>query len=328
MTATVPTRPASVIPLALFAMPLGVVGLAGAWSFAAAHAALPSWPAEALYVGAALLWVVYTVVWLVELGRGRRALRDDLRHASTGPFAGYPPVVGILLAAHLASFAPVAGLVLCVVFVSILAIVEAVLVQGWISGGLDRERLHMGYFLPVVAGSFIASIGLSVVRLHDAAIAAFGVGVFYYAILGAIVVSRLVTGAPLPLALRPSLSILLAAPATGGTAWFELHGDRHDLVQTMFLGIVVMMALVQVLLIRMYRHVPFSMGYWTFGFPVASTCAYLVRWILDERPVGWEAWLGIALGLATAWIVALAIATLVHVLRGRVESHRLVRAHR
>jgi tellurite resistance protein len=297
------------VPLSLFAIPLGLSGLGGAWSGACLGGVAPRWPEEVLYAAAAIVWLAFSALYLLRGVRRPGTFGMDLRHPAAGPFAAYIPVVGILLTAHYATLVPWIGW-LCVVFVAALAIVDAQLFAHWLTGPLDRDALSTGYFLPVVAGSFIASLGLSTVGAPGAAIAAFGVGLFFFLTLGAIVLARLFTGTPLAPPARPSLAILLAAPATGGTALFVAQGGHASLLQEGLAGVVAIMLLVQIVLVPAYREVPFTLGYWTFSFPLASVTNYTVRWMLADPFPGSIAIVWVVLGIATAFVLVLAAASL------------------
>ncbi|MEW2624661.1 hypothetical protein [Streptomyces sp. NPDC048106] len=65
-------------------------------------------------------------------------------------------------------------------------LLAAVLVAHWLEGSLERDELHTGYFLPVVAGSFITSIGFTSIGDHRAAVAAFGAGIYFWLTLGGV----------------------------------------------------------------------------------------------------------------------------------------------
>jgi tellurite resistance protein len=307
------------LPLNLFAIPLGLSGLGGAWSAAFQLLGAPRWPTELFFGTAALAWAVFTVLYAI---RRRGSFTEDRRHPITGPFAAYIPVIGILLAAHYGQFFPAAAPWVVGFFVAALTVVAAQLFARWISAGLPQDALHPGYFLPVVAGAFIASIGLSSVGLRPAAVAAFGVGVFFWLVIGTIVTGRLITGARVSQGLVPSMAVLLAPPATGGIAWFVLSGGLPNPVQDALAGILVIMLLVQLLLIPQYLRVPFSIGYWTFTFPIAATSNYAIRWLTALNFPGCRVIAWAVLGIATAVILTIAVLTVVHVLSTRVLRPR------
>jgi tellurite resistance protein len=302
-----PAPAARILPLNYFAISLGLSGLGGAWSAAEGPLGAQEWPADLLFGVAAVVWTVFTVYYVISGIRRTGSFRADLRHPATGPFAAYIPVVAILLTAHFGTYFPSAAPWLIAVFVAALAVVAAQLLTFWLTGGLTLESLHPGYFLPLVAGAFIASIGFSSAGLHTEAISAFGVGVFFWLVIGTIVTGRLITGAPLAAPVRPSLAVLLAPPATGGVSWFLISGGLPNPIQDAFAGVLVIMLLVQLMLVRQYLQVPFTISYWTFTFPIAAATNYAVRWVSTLQFAGWQAVAWIVLGVASLVIAAILV---------------------
>ncbi|GGF37428.1 TDT family transporter [Subtercola lobariae] len=303
--------------LNLFAIPLGLSGLGAAWAAAGTLLGAPDWPAQVLFAVATVIWAVFSVIYITLGAFSRGTFRADLTHPGSGPFASYIPVVGIVLATHYGQYIPAAAPSIMAAFVAALGIVAAQLFAHWIIGDLHIDSLHPGYFLPVVAGAFIASIGLSSVGAHEAAIAAFGVGVFFWLVVGTIVTGRLMTRSQLPDAVKPTLAVLLAPPATGGIAWFAATGSQAGAVEYAFAGVVVIMLLVQFILVPEYSRIPFSLAFWAFTFPIASATNFAIRFFAASSFDGWMAVSWVVLGLASAVIVAIAAASIRFVVRQR-----------
>ena len=303
------------IQLNLFAVPLGLAGLGGAWAAAAAILGAPQWIAEVFFVASLVFWIAFTLVYVLER-RGRLVeYREDREHPGTGPNAAFIPAIGILLAAH---WAPLLGAAAPWIVGGLVAALGAVAVQllsHWLVGSVSGDSLHSGYFLPLVAGPFIASIGLTAAGLPEVSTAAFVVGVFFWIVLGTIVTARLIVRGPLPAAAVPSLAVLLAPPATGGVAWFIAHPGPLGSVELAFAGVVAIMLALQLSLIPVYRRVGFGLNFWTFTFPVAATSNFVIRFVgaggaAGGVPIAW-----IAVGLSTAVVLAIAAASLVTIVR-------------
>lgn len=308
---SLPADPLGMLPLNLFGMPLGLAGLGAGWSAARAALGAPSWPEEVLYALASALWLILTTIYLLRGLRRKGAFRADLRNPVTGPFASFIPLVGILLSAHYSEYVPALGAWVCIAFIAALAVVATQLFAHWITGGVSMESIHPGYFLPVVAGSFVASIGFSTVHAHDAALAAFGIGVFFWLVVGTVVTVRLMTAGELPPAARVGLSAYLAAPATAGIAWIVLHPGPMGALQLGLTGVLIIMLLLQILLIGEYRKLAFSPLFWVFAFPVATTANYAVRWFAASNLPGQEIYSWTILGLATTFILTIAARSVV-----------------
>jgi tellurite resistance protein len=295
--------------LSRFGIPLGLAGLGGGWSAARSSLGSPMWPEEILYGAAGSLWLLLTAVYVVRGLRRKGAFRADLRDEMAGPFASIIPLVGILLSSHYSQYLPPWGAWLCMAFIAALAIVAAQLLAHWVTGGVSMQSIHPGYLLPVVPGAFVASIGFSSIHARDAATAAFGIGAFFWLVIGTIVTVRLMTGGELSPAATTGLSAYLAAPATANVAWMVLHPGPVGAIQLCLTGVLLIMLLMQVMLLPEYRKIPFTQMFWVFTFPVATTANYFIRWLATTDLPGREIYAWAILGLATAFTLAIAART-------------------
>ncbi|MET4097138.1 TDT family transporter [Arthrobacter sp. UYCu712] len=312
--------------LSRFGIPLGLAGLGGGWSAARSSLGSPMWPEEILYVAASSLWLVLTAVYVFRGLRRRGAFRADLRHELAGPFASFIPLVGILLSSHYSQYLPPWGAWLCTAFIAALAIVAAQLLAHWITGGVSMQSIHPGYLLPVVPGFFVASIGFSTVHAHSAAMAAFGIGAFFWLVIGTVVTVRLMTGGELPPGAKIGLSAYLAAPATANIAWMVSHPGPVGGVQLGLTGVLLIMALMQVMLLPEYSRLPFTQMFWVFTFPVAATSNYAIRWLATTDIPGREIYAWTVLGLATAFTLLIAARTALTAISPKSAAGKQVRS--
>jgi tellurite resistance protein len=248
----------------------------------------------------------------VPLTRDRlRYFRDDVRHPMTGPFPAYVPIVALLLTMHYALYLPaIATQVLCVVWVSVLVLMSAQMLAFWFSGSLRLEQVHPGYALPVIAGPYIAAVALIVAGLRPAAVAAVGLGTFFWLTLGAVIFVRLIAAPPVPRIASPTMSVIVTLPVTAGLAWFAVSGSEVDAVQYALVGVVVLLLVTQVFLVPTYVRTPFSLGFWAFSFPAAALASYAIRWASAVPGTAAAVVAVLALGAASLLIAGLAAASI------------------
>lgn len=170
-------------------------------------------PEEILYGEANSLWLILAAVYVFRGPRRKGALRADLQHEVAGPFASLIRWWGSCFRPTRARICR-RGAPGCLAFIAALAIVAAQLLAHWVTDGLSMQSIHPGYVLPVVPGFFVASTGFLSIHVRDAAMAAFGIGAFFWLVAGTVVTVRLMTGAGLTAAAKIGLSAGLAAPAT------------------------------------------------------------------------------------------------------------------
>lgn len=303
--------------ITLFAVPLGLAGLGGVWVEAQTVVDAPKWVGDATYAAAAAVWLVLTVIYLTGGPRHTGTLGADLGNPVTAPLTAYPPVVGLLMTPHLSLYSRTAAKWVCGVLVAALLLMVAAMLTHLFRGDVPLAAVPPGYFLPYAAGASITSIAFTGIGARTAALTAVGAGLFFWVVLSALFFARLTTQKPLPPAATPLLSVLLASPATAGIAWFAAHENRMDPVIDVLAGVIILLVLVQLMLLPDYRRVGFTLGFWAFAFPVASTTNFGMRWLRALHITDIEAWAWLLTSLATVSIAALAARSLVLVLGGR-----------
>ncbi|MFG6401507.1 transporter [Microbacterium sp. P04] len=298
------------IPLNTLAISLGAVGVASLWSTTTLVLDLPAMIPTLLWAAAGLTWLWLIAAHTVRGARSRDSLTSQLKHPAQGPIAAIVPVVGMLLGAELTLVWPVGGAVL-----ALLSLAASLLFAGWIlgwwhTGHLNPDAFHGAYLLPTVAAPLVASTVAAKLGLPWIAMGAFAVGIFFWVVLVTVLLSRLAFFPPLPDPLTPTLAILLAPPAVAGTAWFAMNGVREDAVSHSLLGVLILMVVLQLFLIPVYRRLTFSLGFWSFTFPVAAAAAYGVDWLALASFPGWEVAALLLSAGATALVVIIGIRSL------------------
>jgi tellurite resistance protein len=309
----------------LFAACFGLAGLAAAWTTLMRLVHGPDWPGNALYVVAALVWLVTATDYLANVAVQRR-WKQELSDQTMAPFVSLLFIVPVLLSVPLAEQARGAGEVVfgC-------AAAATVLFGGWITGdwiarGGDIRRWHPGYYLPAAAGGLIAGGASAALGFVTLSHVLFGLGVGSYLLLGSIIGQRLFVVPELPKPLLPTIAIELAPPVVAANSWFAINGGRVDTTAAVISGFAVLMVLAQLRLIPLYRTAPFGPAYWAFSFPAAAAVTCGLHWLGLEHVPG-ASGLGYALvGLLSAGFLLLAARTVVALWRGTFLLRVPVRA--
>jgi tellurite resistance protein len=234
------------IPPNLLTIPLGLAGLAGTWQAARHLVGVSAAVPQAIYVLAAVTWLILVAAYSAQ--GGRRVLAD-LRDPVLAPFVSLAVIIPMILAAALAAVAYSAGRLLVAVFLVLTLALGAWLTGQWIVGDLSQDAWHPGHFLPTVAGGLLGAYAAAAVHMHGVATASFGIGIVSWLLLGSTVLNRLLFRPMLRAALVPTLAIDMAPPAVAGIAYFRLNGGSVDFIAAGLGGYTVLLALVQVRLV-------------------------------------------------------------------------------
>lgn len=273
------------VPVGLFAIPFGTVGLAGTWAYAARTGLAPAAVGHVLVAVAAAVWAVLVVLYAAAAVRDRAVVRADLLDPTTGPTTSLVVLTPLLLAAlGLARLDLTAARVAVVVLAVLTVLLGGLLTGQWIAGPLDLDRLHPGWFLPTVAGGLVAAQAAATVGQQRLGQVLFGLGAVCWLVLGPLVLGRLFFGPPLPAALTPTLAIEVAPSAVASLAWFALNGDRLDAVAAGLAGYGVLMVVAQLRLLPRFVRLPFTLGTWGFTFSWAAVATAALHWVADAQP--------------------------------------------
>ncbi|CAN5272927.1 dicarboxylate transporter/tellurite-resistance protein TehA [soil metagenome] len=325
MTQSVADAGVQRIPLNTFAISFGLAGLAAVWSIASTTLSWPPAIAEVFWAIAAGAWVWLILAHTVRGARSGSTLLSQLKHPAQGPIASIVPAVGMLLGAQLHTFWPAGGTALVAISIAVAALFAGWLLSVWISSPLAPESVHGAYLLPTAGSSLIAASASFKVGLVAVSMGAFAVGMFFSVVIITMLLARLAFLTPLPGALAPTMAIILAPPAVGGTAWFTMNGLKADAVSLSLLGILVIMILIQLFLIDVYRNLTFTLGFWSFTFPIAATAAYGIEWFALVHFPGWQAAIVVSVAACTALVVAVAVRSLV-LIAGKPAGERAAEA--
>jgi tellurite resistance protein len=104
--------------------------------------------------------------------------------------------------------------------------------------------------------------------------------------LGSVALRSLVSAPTVPHDLLPTLAIEFAIPGLAGRAYFGLTDYRIDIISAVFAAYTVWLLLLQIRFIPLYRTVKFSLGYWSFSFPLATVSNYCIQWLDQLNPPG------------------------------------------
>lgn len=303
--------------IGLLSVSLGAAGLGGAWQSATATVSAPIGVSDGLFAVSGLIWLVLLAEYVRHGGAHWANLKHDLGHPGQGFALAYIPIVGMLFAAHFSRFGLQTARWAYAAFAVAAAVVAARLLVHWLTGTLSASPLHPGYLLPVSSGPFIASVTATSLRLPEVAEGAFAVGLLYWLAFGTVVLGSLVANPGLPARARPTLTVLGIPPATGGLAWTAAHPGPVDAVGYGFAGLVAFTLLIIVCLLPDLRQQSFHTGFWTFSFPIAATANFAIRWVHGADVPAWRPLTWTVLSAASLALAALAVATVIHAVRGR-----------
>lgn len=277
------------LPAGLFAIPVGLFGLAGAWRRAAAY----GWDIAA-DVGTVLGWsaaALLCVTLLLYAAKAKRywpAVLREARHPVQGSLQALLPLsilLGVVYFGH-----PEYGIWMAIALTALglNAIIGYRVIAMLATGQMPGNAVTPALYLPIVGGALVGAMAMTVLDCQAWGAVLFGVGIAGWALLEARVLSALFDG-PLPEPVRATIGVELAPPAVATLAasviWPELPGT----VLAVGIGIAIAPFAGVLARFRWWSEVPFSLGFWSFSFPLAAFSSIVIETL---QRGGWPAWIG------------------------------------
>jgi len=303
-------------PVGLFAIPVGLLALGGAWRRATQF----GW-AWARDVGDLLAWsalvllAVLLLIYLAKTLRHPQTIAAEFTHALAGSLMALIPLSLLLCVIYFGTPGHTGWLAFTLATLALQGVIAIRIVAIITTASLPAGAVTPALYVPPVAGGLVGGMALQTLGYPGWAALLFGMGLASWALLEIRVLNRLFEGA-MPEAMRPTIGLELA-PATVGTLavatlWPQLPGE----LLIIGLGIAAGPLVAVLARYKWWRQVPFAIGFWSFSFPVAAFAAALIEVV---RRGGWPpAIAGTGLALASVVIAFLVLRTLRLLAQGRL----------
>lgn len=303
-------------PVGLFAMPVGLLALAGAWRRTEGF----GW-ALALPVASFLAWTaigllgVFLFLYGAKCLRHPRTMAMEFAHPLVSSIMALVPLSLLLCTVYFAPAGHAGWLLFTLLTLSVQGVIAFRIVAMLTSGSLPLATITPALYVPPVGGGLVGAMALSTLGYPGWAALLFGMGLASWALLEARVLNRLFEGT-MPEGLRPTIGLELApasvATLAAGTVWPQLPGD----VLVVGLGIAAGPVVAVIARYKWWGRVPFSIGFWSFSFPLAALAGGVIEVV---RRGGWPPFVGgVALALASTAIAFLGLRTLVLVFQNKL----------
>jgi tellurite resistance protein len=257
-------------PIALFACPLGFLGLT------LATLQLEKLQGFAHVLGGFLLLITLTLFILVLLAYTVKAVRSfasvaaDWAHPVRCNFFAVISGSFALLGLAILPFSADAALPVWVLGAASQLAVTLGIASKWIGPQVfESVTLSPAQFLPAVGNVLVPLAGVPL-GFPEISWFFFSIGLVLWMILTPILIGRLVTQAPPPETLLPTLVILIAPPSLMMMDYLRLDANASLAVVKILYYTSVMFFLVVLTQVPRLARIKFALSWWAFTFPVAA----------------------------------------------------------
>lgn len=307
------------LPPGLFAIPFGLIALAGAWQRLVLLGITIGNPVSLyMFAIAFAMFMLLVVLWLAKLVLYFKSARQQWQHPVQGALLALVPMTLLLAIAATAPIMPGLAEIWLTLTVASLLLGFAMawrLVASVSGGALPSELVTPALYLPAMGSAFVGALSLNALGFPGFAALLAGVGGGAWFLLETRVLRRLFA-APLPPALRSTVGIEISPAALASLLVASLWPGLPVAVVLLCVGIACVPLLAVLSRWRSWSAVSFSAGFWSFSFPLAALASAIVEAV---RRGNWPTEVALAAVLMVSLVVAfLSARTLLLLASGRL----------
>ncbi|WP_299545852.1 SLAC1 anion channel family protein [uncultured Helicobacter sp.] len=235
----------------------------------------------ALVALSAFLFCVVALLYVLKILKYPNAFKKELKHPVRINFFAATSVSVLIVLMLLLPFIPKSfGITLFYLGALLQLIFSLYVVRFWFINEMQQKMANPAWFIPIVGNLIVPLAGMqfntqSYVIPFEILIFYFGMGSFFWILLNAALLIRLVFGENLPQKFLPTLFIFIAPPSVFSLDILMLFGHFSQL-QTLYgiasasFSIALFFMLLMVSMFGVFRCIKFALSWWAFTFPTAA----------------------------------------------------------
>jgi tellurite resistance protein len=138
----------------------------------------------------------------------------------------------------------------------------------WINHNLEIQHSNPAWFIPIVGNILVPVAGVGMVA-NEFLMYYFSIGLFFWIILTAIIINRIIFHHQLAVKFMPTMFIFIAPPAIAFIAYVKMTGE-FDMFAGFLYNLGLFFTFTLIFMYKNFMKLKFFISWWAFTFPVAA----------------------------------------------------------
>ncbi len=303
-------------PIMMYAIIMGMSGLTIMYQKAGHFLGFPHMIGNTLMWVTTVLFAVVTFIYLLKFLKYKEAVKKEFSHPVRINFFAAVSISMLMLAIIFKeSFVSVsAGF--WYVGTALHFLLTMYTISFWINNNQELAHSNPAWFIPIVGNVLVPVGGVGFANLGILSYF-FSVGLFFWVVLFAIILNRIIFHHQLPQKFMPTLFILIAPPAVSFIAYFKMYGVIDHFSMFLF-NLGLFFTLLVAFMYKNFMKIKFFISWWAFVFPLAamSIASMIMQFKTKDMLLMYLSYSMIF--VTTAVISVVIYQTLVHIKRGEI----------
>lgn len=263
------TRSLQHMPIQLFAIIMGLSGLAIMFAKAYHLLNMPYWIYLAILFLDTLLFLLIFTAYMFKILLYLEDVKKEFYHPIKSSFMAAISISFLLLSIAYYDFAPTLSILLWYIGAPLQLIFTLIVIKYWIHNDLKIVHSNPAWFIPIVGNVLVPVIGVEAAPIY-LSLFFFALGMFFWIVLFTIMMNRIIFHPQLAKKLIPTFFIFIAPPAVGFVSYFRITSGSIDMFSVFLYSIALFTLILLLFMIKMYDTKQFFISWWAYTFPLAA----------------------------------------------------------
>jgi tellurite resistance protein len=255
-------------PIMMFAIVMGISGLAIVFQRGEKILGLPHNLGFSFAMIDTVIFAIILAVYLIKLFVYPKAVQEEFAHPVRINFFAASAISFLLLGIVYHGIDHTTAYWLFIVGTILQTFFTFYTISFWINKNLEIHHSNPAWFIPIVGNVLVPVAGAGMVD-NNFLMYYFAIGVFFWVILTAILVNRIIFHHQLAVKFVPTLFIFIAPPAIAFIAYVKMYGE-FDAFASFLYNLALFFTFLLAFMYKNFMNLKFFISCWAFTFPLAA----------------------------------------------------------
>lgn len=255
-------------PIMMYAIVMGLSGLTITYQKATLWLNFPAIIGNSLMYITTLTFIVVSFLYMLKFFNYKSAVKKEFSHPVRVNFFAAVSISMLMLSIIFKEEYPTISAMFWYPGTALHFYLTMHTISFWIKDNQELAHSNPAWFIPIVGNLLVPVGGIGLVPT-GVLMYFFSVGIFFWIVLFALILNRIIFHHQLAVKFMPTMFILIAPPAVGFIAYFKLYGVV-DTFSIILFNLGVFFTLLVTFMYKNFIKIKFFISWWAFVFPVAA----------------------------------------------------------
>lgn len=304
-------------PIMMFAIIMGLSGITIVFEKAHEMYGFPGVIGTSLLILDTLIFVIVALIYATKSVKYFSEVKKEFNHPIRINFFATISISLLLLSVayhplsiDIAHYAFIAG-------TAIQTFLTFYTISFWINKNLELHHSNPAWFIPIVGNVLVPVAGTGFID-NNFLMYYFSIGTFFWIILTAILINRIIFHHQLAGKFIPTLFIFIAPPAVAFIAYVKMNGMQFDMFASTLYNLALFFTFLLLFMYKNFLNLKFFISWWAFTFPLtAVTIASMLAHTLTGIAI-YSYFAYFFMALASLVILFVSYKTIAHMFKGEI----------